>query len=628
MARRPRSHQIEDISVRRFDDALPVAWVSRAIHPDYGVDREVEIFKPDDTSTGMKFAVQLKATDVAERADRVRLKSSQLDYLLDYELPGIVVRYDASADVLRWQWATHINARTPRKSGQKTLTHRFAPDDIWNEQTPAKIERALRARRALASFPASGAMPVRLEISETLDTARYSIGRTVQSIVAGSSGTLIVADSETAEVELYIRVREDLLSVDFDMLGSMTFDLDPKDAERLSSAILYAMAFLFARKRLATHARAAGSAILQGGHVAGNADLVAHASYAFADDAMGQAELAILNDLHDQNSLYYPVIVGQLVKTGMRNGGPAAVARFLMAALEAATDDSTRTAAIHYSTANALRETEPALAMFHYNRARRLRPAYFKADYFLSELGGTLFNAKRYACSRQLYERAINIAPSTRLQLCLGDAMLFDGDPQAAADQFDLASQSDIPEIVEEAVVKFELSKMLVTAHGASMPADWSRPMRDVPPGMDERVAWLEHLVKINALDPLAHFNLGVSDAKLGDHASALGHFIACAIVQSGDLEAWSNAIICAFQSAQAELAVTLVRLSIGKAGLDAYDTLRSNLVAQNVDSDLLAELDNIAISADAHPGPSMLNRVTLRILDGDDAIVIDENVD
>ena len=79
MSRRPRSHQVEDISSRRLEDRLPAAWVSRTVSPDYGVDREVEIFTNGGDATGLKFAVQLKATDQVESAEKVVLKVSLLD---------------------------------------------------------------------------------------------------------------------------------------------------------------------------------------------------------------------------------------------------------------------------------------------------------------------------------------------------------------------------------------------------------------------------------------------------------------------------------------------------------------------------------------------------------------------
>ncbi|HSX56836.1 MAG TPA: DUF4365 domain-containing protein, partial [Sphingomonas sp.] len=623
MSRRPRSHQVEDISGRRFEHRLPVAWVSRAVSPDYGVDREVEIFTSGGDATGLKFAVQLKATDQAESGETVTLKVSLLDYLLNYDLPAIVVRYDATTDILRWQWASLISARASLKPKQRTFTHRFEAGDVWDDDTPGKIERALQARRALQQFPPRQAMPIRLEIDRSISHAAYVIERAVRAIIAESGGTLVKLHGERAPVELAIRVRDNFLSVDFDMLGSATFDLDSSDSAQLSSAILYAMAFLFARQRLGAHAQAAGRAILAGKHVAGNVEMVARASLAFAHAPFEQAELAILNSLHAADSIHFPMVVSKLIAAERHSSDNAAVNHFYTAALTTAQGDPARAASIHYSTANALRATQPRRAVFHYNRARRLRPSYLQADYFLSEFAGTLFHTRRYRCAVEFYKRAVALAPNCRLQLCLGDALLFSGDPASAAERFNLASESQVAQIVEEAVIKLELCHMLVAAHGAQIPVDWSRPMDDAPRDADARTAWIGHLSTVNALDPLAHFNLGVSDADLDDYSSALGHFVACAIVQTLDVEAWANAIISALRCNETALAITLLHLAIQHAGLDAYDALRKNLTSNGGDPDLLAQLDRIAFDAHARPDPTSNHGVTLRILDGDDAVVI-----
>jgi len=63
MPRRPREHQIEDESRRAFEAALPSRFVYRPFSPDYGLDGEVEEFDEDELATGLRFYVQLKATD-------------------------------------------------------------------------------------------------------------------------------------------------------------------------------------------------------------------------------------------------------------------------------------------------------------------------------------------------------------------------------------------------------------------------------------------------------------------------------------------------------------------------------------------------------------------------------------
>lgn len=169
MPKRPRSHQVEDLSVRRFEERLPTSWVSRQVVPDYGIDREVEIFTDNGEATGLKFAVQLKATDNHKRADRVRLKVDLIKYLLSLESAAIVVRYDASADIIRWEWASKIFSKVELTEDQQSFTHRFSNSDIWNGETPQKIQRSLNARRTLANYSPSFPMPVRLIIDESAE---------------------------------------------------------------------------------------------------------------------------------------------------------------------------------------------------------------------------------------------------------------------------------------------------------------------------------------------------------------------------------------------------------------------------------------------------------------------------
>lgn len=411
-SRRPRSHQIEDISGRRFEDLLPEAWVSRRITPDYGVDREVEIFTSDGVATGLKFAVQLKATDRSSHADRVVLKTALLTYLLDYDVPAIVVRYDVTTGCTRWAWASAIQDCAQLAPNQKTFTHRFENADIWGVDTPAKVERSLRTRRALATFAPSSPMPVRLHIDDALAEARYAIERAMRELIATSYESLVPADADLAPVELNIRIRPGFLSVDFEALGRMTFDLDTSDVPRMVTAILYALAWLFPRKRLGRHGRDIGRAILAGHYAADHPELAARASYAFADDGMAQAELAILNGLHRGDTPYYFAVVASLIRAGVRERSRDAIQLFLAAALEATDGDASRAAAVHYSTANALREKQPVLALFHYNRARHLRPSYLEADYFLAEVAGALFGLRRFAIAAEAYSRAVAIAPT------------------------------------------------------------------------------------------------------------------------------------------------------------------------------------------------------------------------
>jgi hypothetical protein len=64
--RRPREHRLETGSQSAFQDALGDHLLFRPEHPDYGIDGDVEEFDLDDRATGLRFYVQLKATDEEE----------------------------------------------------------------------------------------------------------------------------------------------------------------------------------------------------------------------------------------------------------------------------------------------------------------------------------------------------------------------------------------------------------------------------------------------------------------------------------------------------------------------------------------------------------------------------------
>jgi tetratricopeptide (TPR) repeat protein len=618
MPQRPRAHLVEELSLRRFAEKLPNSWLPRPVLPDYGVDREIEIFDVDGKATGLKLAVQLKATDDGRRADRVSIKVDLIDYLVSLENLAIIVRYDSTTDIFRWQWAKRIRTNSKVAKGQKSFTHRFDASDVWNEDTPGIIERALQARRALRSFPPSFPMPIRLNIDASAEANSYSIERALHNIIDGSGASLVSAGEELIPVEMKVYARSGYISLNLDEISGVSFDIDTSDKDLLESAMLYAMVVLFAQNRLYWHAKCAGKAILIGRHFACNIEMAISASVAFSDDPMALAELAILNELHIAETGYYPFVLTSLIEKSARTGDMAPVERFLTAALGALDGDPLRAALIHYSSGNALRTRNAARAMSHYIRAKRLRPEYKDADYFLREVAGTLFNIGRYKWAANFYSRAAIKNPDPAVQLLLGDALLRSGNAQVAAVCFDRAMQSEQHLLAEEATVKLLLSESLVSEYGPVITTDWSRPMADVLNVESGRIFWQNHLAKVNALDPLAQFNLGVDEMQRGQFKTAVVRFIACATIQNNDVEAWVNATITAFQAGEMVLALILLRLSIRLVGLSAYDDIRKRIVAKGSFPDLIAELDKFAIQAHKVEDGSLPPPVTVRVIEGD----------
>jgi hypothetical protein len=82
MPQRPRSHQIESESRRAFAEGLGDRFVFRDERDDYGLDGTVEEFDEAGPATGLRFHVQLKATDEQDlsRSLAVQIKRETANY--------------------------------------------------------------------------------------------------------------------------------------------------------------------------------------------------------------------------------------------------------------------------------------------------------------------------------------------------------------------------------------------------------------------------------------------------------------------------------------------------------------------------------------------------------------------
>ena len=90
MATRSRSHVLEEISRRAFENIIPPEWLVRTQFPDYGLDIQVQIFS-DEKATPYYFYVQLKATDTIREEGSLpsfRFKTERLiQYIECIEFP-------------------------------------------------------------------------------------------------------------------------------------------------------------------------------------------------------------------------------------------------------------------------------------------------------------------------------------------------------------------------------------------------------------------------------------------------------------------------------------------------------------------------------------------------------------
>ncbi len=624
MPTRVRPHELEDESIRRFEDALPPRWVYRRKSPDYGIDGEVEIFEADGRATGLSFLVQLRATDDAERIDVVPLKVSELNYYGQFDLPVAVVRYGSPKSSFFWQWASNIRSRVEIAEDQESFGYRYANDERWTDASGATIRRTLEVRRGLTAIAPSAALPLRIDLSAILPAKRYPVDRALGRMIATSRGALVRAAADQHAVEVSLCLEPTFLSVGIDTLASVTFDLVDPTPDDYVNYILYALARLFRRQRFIRQAEALAQLLVERGVPHHNQELAFDACLALARDLPALVELAIINGFHEQH-LYHPISALPVAKApqdaAMRT---AANDRFFEAAVSAGRASSPATeAAAHYSIGNFYR-TQRGLtrAISHYNRARRLRPAYLETGYFLSDLGSILYLAGHHHGAVRAYRAAVVSDDDPSLAFRFGDALLLAGDLAEARIQFvDVAARGEDPSMVYEAELKAALCGGLIGAIGANqVPRRRSEANQLIPECEEGAAPQLEHILRyVDALHPLAHFNLGILRSREGDGASALQHFLHCAFLQPHDLSAWSNAAISALGiDEDGQALVRILAVAIRYMGAEAYDHFRNDLVEQGAPDAALAVIDGIALPLIEEAERETDEGFTLRMLDGD----------
>ena len=621
---RARSHILEEQSIRCFGEALPPGWVYRSKTPDYGVDGEVEIFNTDGTSTGLSFNVQLRATDDATRAHRVRLEVDEIVYYRSLDVPTVVVRYGSPDRSLFWQWASNIASRVEIAENQQTVTYSFGEEERWIEETPAAIHRTLEVRRRLANFPPSMAVPLRIDLSAIPIVDRYPLDRAIARTIADSSGALVRAGSTPADVEAFVRLEPAFLTVGIDTITGVTFDLQNPALDDYLASILYALVRLFRRQRLLRQAEALASLIAKRGLVDQSQNLAFDACIALTRDLPALVRLAIVNGLHDQGPMHGLIALTIAKAPQDDEARRVAMNTFFDASQAAAREvSSTSEAATHYSIGNFYRqERELTRATHHYNRARRLRPAYLQTSYFLGELAGVLFLAGHYALAQRFYREAVRLDPdSPNLVFLLGDALLLSGSIAEARACFKAA----LPRCVAARQLREAELKILVCEHLIATTGFETLPRRRAEASLSlqsdggESAEHLEHLLRnVDAFHPLVRFNLGITRAHEGDRVAALHHFLACAFVQPEDIAAWANAAICALGLGDEALLLNIMSAAIHHMGADAYDHFRAGVAAQGMASERLALFDGIAIELLEESERPEGDGFTLRMLDGD----------
>ena len=142
MPKRPRSHEIEELSRNRLHHIFgKLGWVVWDLHPDYGEDLLVRIFI-DSTATHYSFFVQAKATDNINRY--IDKDGKHLNYSIDIEHlkhwstfwePVILTIWDAKSDITYWSIIQDYNLdEIVENARKKTIYVKVPIENVVDEK--------------------------------------------------------------------------------------------------------------------------------------------------------------------------------------------------------------------------------------------------------------------------------------------------------------------------------------------------------------------------------------------------------------------------------------------------------------------------------------------------------------
>jgi len=562
MPKRPRQHQLEDQSRLAFRAALPAEWVFRDSLPDYGIDGEVEIFDKNNVSTGLRFLVQLKATDEPD-LNRALALSFRLDtccYYHSLDLPVLIVRYHAPLHKLFTKWFDSFDPYYAKK-GSRTITFRMTPQDEWNDGTPSRLSSDLKLRRQLRSSHLD--LPLRFILtipeSEIHGVPAAQIASEIRRLAARLPGVIAISNDSSKPAHGSIVIENSKAVVELTTAGSFTLHtskgiLVEDTLSKFPSDVLIGVAVALDNMG---HSNAAALLIREfatSSYIIGHPEIVIRLAMCMAR-AHRVAEALQLSEVLFEKREALPAaqlfMIAACIQSDTFSPGERQYLREVMRkriqrAEEAG--DWLDAAVAHYNLGrHLLRPGQERIALRHYRKAVEYDPAYLGRGYFCRELAGILFESGRYRLAAEWYARSISLSEGGGSGALHADALMFAGRYRDAQEAFDayLASAQE-PESewrlkawalrgIRRHVKCEEQERRTIAARELA-----SRMSTDSP---EESIHRLEEALRKDALCGLAWFNLGVLHSQARRRDDAFLAFLVASLSQRNDVEAWANAM-------------------------------------------------------------------------------------
>lgn len=452
MPTRPRSHQLEDESHAALQQVLAPVYLYRRETPDYSVDGEVERFDDDGLATGLRFYVQVKATDEPDldKSLKVNITHETVEYYRGLPLPLLMVRFHSATGRSFARW---IHEFDPYYGGLNDKSITFT----WTERDELTVENRDRLGNETEAFLALRSAALALPMKLYLETSFSSEDSTTASEVLFSLRNAIPTTRDILEFmpgdapdgAVRLLMSSDQISGRLGLVSSGSMEIDPDDwsgdlGELVADGfIMLALAFenigqsdIASRLAEAHFAESRLAAVPE-------VTLAITAAFGRSRRLLGALHVAdaLESSGHQLRREASETFMLPVVREGKRLNGSergALVAYFEKRIANLESDGrETESGRCSYNLANFLRGIgEHQVAVSWFERAAIGEPDYLERAYFWMEKAGSLFGHGRYGEAAAAYEKAFELG-KTNLAVALGaDSVMRSGNYVLALEKF------------------------------------------------------------------------------------------------------------------------------------------------------------------------------------------------
>jgi len=576
-----------------LEERLDERFLFRPEFEDYGIDGSIEEFDSDDRTTGLRFLVQLKATDGEDSGTALKraIPTDHAAYYNSLSQPLLMVGYVAPADKLyvRW-WHDPLPGKRAPRANAASRTFHWSEEDIFETADSDRLGAEARGFYELRST----SPPLPFFFEAAIEESPFGLGATEIELAleAAANRRPDVIEVRTTKANGKLIVRGRLLAIELSGTRAANYELgdgyDPgADAEQLATDMMALCGAGFARWGQNDLAARIATTFYAGSTLVADADIALLLAGAMTTARRLPESLAIAEEIDaaatspESNTSFLFTLTPRRHTQSLSDAEKKAYAEAIEARVRRRekTEETIAASREALSLANHFRyEVKGEAAVSFYERAAELDPEYLQRVHYWHELGGAYFFAGRPLDAAEAYAKAFELDGDPWDQILGADALLYAGRYAESND----AIREAFPEIESfqrgaEYPLKLLLLDFLIVKRGiesqerdlTKAKALFEKAFAGDPSIPATDLLW--QMIDVDGINPFAWWNLAVAAEQEGDYETAGLRFLFSAIGSPLDQQAWARSILHLVraevdETLSAMVVVTADRLTAGKA--------------------------------------------------------------